>query len=308
MSRGCSPTVLVALLLTMAACTDASPGASSQPTAGAGEVANTARPSTPTGGADEQVRSDGRQGDEKEEKRVASGGNDTGGASGDRTRDRSRSTHASSGRSARAPGTLLVASQGTYEYDQAGHEEFCSSATCNREELPATQRMVVRYDSKDRDEMVLTVEATVSPRTTTRTLYRVTRQSAEITRLEVDVDYNGFRYTQRYDPQPAIRALVGPLRVGRSWSGRWTADVSGRYSVRVVARESVEVGGTQRRAFKLRTNAVFTGDLEGRSAASIWIDPSNWMILRSVGFTHTSSTLGTYDVRAAVELRSGPGY
>jgi hypothetical protein len=148
----------------------------------------------------------------------------------------------------------------------------------------------------------------ISSRRSNETTFKITRGGALITRAHVRFEDEGFRYENTYRPKPPIESLVFPLKVGRSWSGRWDADTSGRYEIDVVGRDAVDAGGRRVNAFRLDTVTFFTGEFEGRADVTVWIDPDTTMVVRSSGHLEIESVFGSFESEFETTLDSGPGY
>ncbi len=212
------------------------------------------------------------------------------------------------GGSSTASGEPVHPQSGRYLYNQAGYEEFCQGAACQKENLPATQELDARYGSRSDDAVTVITEARVSDNRTATTTYVYGRNKATVTNLTVDFAYGAISFHDSIDPKPPIDAALYPLEEGRSWSGSWTDDTSGEYEFSVVAHESLTVAGQTIDSYRLDTHIVFRGEFRGTTDAQIWVDPGTGFILKSAGKLDVTSDFGTYRSSFLQTLRSGPGY
>jgi hypothetical protein len=225
------------------------------------------------------------------------------------SRNRTRSGHRSLPVAASQGGSRIsYPDAGRYRFAQQGYEQFCRGAACDRSALPHIQSVTVSFDERSRSHAVARIRAEVSKRTTNETTSTFERSGVYITKLSTSFAGQGVSYTSDVRPRPPIEALRFPLRVGQRWSGSWQGEVSGRYEVSVARRETVVVGSRSIEAFKLNTRSRFTGEVEGRSTGSVWIDPHTLGIVRSKDFLHAENALGSYETRFEIKVRSGPGY
>jgi hypothetical protein len=191
---------------------------------------------------------------------------------------------------------------GRYDYAQSGWEEFCT-ATCERDDLPATQPISLRVDKRGNALELVSVSRSSEDRSVTTTSL-LTEGALEITRLELR--YRGF--SDSYEPAPAVRSLQFPLQVGDGWSGSWKADTSGDYEVQVVARDGLQVDGREVQTFKLDTFTRFRGDFTGHMDAVVWIDPKTSLAIRSHGSIRLETSFGRFNSDFDTMLIEGPGY
>lgn len=196
---------------------------------------------------------------------------------------------------------------GRYRYGQSGYEEYCR-ATCTREDLPPTRTIDISYKKRNARRATLISDERISSSRSSETTIKITRDSARITRARVRFQDEGFRYENTYRPKPPIESLRFPLRVKRSWSGRWEADTSGRYEIDIMGRDAVAVGGRRVNAFRLDTVTLFSGEFEGRAEVTVWIDPDTTMVVRSSGRLEIESVFGSFESEFETTLDAGPGY
>jgi hypothetical protein len=196
---------------------------------------------------------------------------------------------------------------GTYVLDQQGYEEFCQ-ATCERRDLPPTQRVDVSYRDRSDDAAVVVSDARSSQERTMRTTTRWTRSDALITSVRTSFKWQGFEFVSEYHPSPPIKSLRFPLHVGDRWSGRWEAKTSGDYEISVVGQERVTAGDGAVRTFRINTFTRFEGELDGTADITVWIDPRTRAIVAADGTIEASSGFGKYRTKFETTLRSGPGY
>lgn len=280
---------------------DASAGATSDGVATPG--AETKAAETPDAGGRGEKRPGKGAGGSQGNGQGGSGGDNSSGLQAPEGSDTSSGEGSGEGGS---DGGFALPPEGSYGYSQEGYEEFCQGQACDRTPLPNTQRVDIDHGERSGSTAMLTSVAHQSSRTTNTTDYRVTDGLVEITRLAVEVNYNGFRYAETYEPQPPIHALELPLRAGARWSGSWDAQVYGNYAFHVQARESIQAAGRTFDAFRIRTDVDLHGELEGFVKATIWIDPETGGILKSESLTHTKSALGTYEALVNITLTSTP--
>lgn len=226
------------------------------------------------------------------------------GGSDDEDRDEGVSANRGSG----SRGSSAYPTAGTYTFAQSGYEEFCDSAgRCDKENLPSRQPTKLSYDQRTDDSAVVVMEQQAGSRVA-RSWTRFTPSGAHITKLYVRMVYSGFRFERTYIPQPPVEAFRFPFQEGEAWSGRWKAQTSGTYSVRIGAPREIEIGGRTVTAFPVDTTTTFTGDFEGRSRITAFVDPRTKSVVASDGALNVTSQFGRYSTVFETKLLGGPGY
>lgn len=306
------PALLTALLVVTTACAAEVP--TDQPVdlerVSEGGVQNETT-ETAAGGVDEKKPR--KPGEDKERKRGgeppqqgSAGGGGDGGGSGDEDGDEGPSAKPGSGSRRSSPSAYPAA--GTYTFAQSGYEEFCDGAgRCDKQDLPARQPTKLSYGQRGGDSAVVVTEQASGARVA-RTWMTYTPSGAHITKLYVRMVYSGFSFERTYVPQPAVEAFRFPFREGSTWSGRWKAQTSGTYSVRVGSATQVDVGGRAVTAYPVDTTTTFTGDFEGRSRIKAFVDPKTKAIVASEGVLNVTSRFGRYSTVFETRLLGGPGY
>jgi hypothetical protein len=120
-----------------------------------------------------------------------------------------------------------------------------------------------------------------------------------ITKVVIDFAYGSFNYSQTYEPQPPVESLSFPLEVGKSWRGRWKAQTSGDYRMKVT--------GVEDGVYRIETVTNFKGDFSGRAQATVWVDAETRAIVRTDGDIAVASAFGEYSSSFRTTLRSDPG-
>lgn len=187
---------------------------------------------------------------------------------------------------------------GEYVYDQEGFERFCQGPSCSKQPLPGTSTITATYSSRSGDVAVIVTEARSSERQTVTTTTRHTPHAALITRVVIDFSYAGFDFSQTYDPRPPVESLSFPLEVGKSWRGRWKAQTSGDYRMKVV--------GASDGVFEIETVTNFRGEFSGRAQATVWVDARTRAIVQTAGQIAVASAFGEYTSNFRTTLRSAP--
>ena len=306
--------LLLALLLLVAGCAENDPY---DPPAE--DVAN----ANGSGDKSSEQNKNGSEGKTKAEKErkpngespeeASADGEATGGGNAGEDRDEGGSTDGGSGDSGnRGSGstnsTKPYPASGTYTFAQSGYEEFCDSAgRCDKENLPSRQPTKISYQEQSGDSATVVTEQSAGSRVA-RTWMRFTPSGAHITKLYVRMVYSGFRFERTYVPQPPVEAFRFPFEEGASWSGRWKAQTSGTYSVRVGAPRRLEIGAKTVTAYPVDTTTTFTGDFEGRSRITAFVDPRTKSIVASDGALNVTSQFGRYSTVFETKLLGGPGY
>lgn len=235
-------------------------------------------------------------------------GNRTGGGGAGEGRDGGTSTTRGSGDGDGRGSAASYPAAGTYTFAQSGYEEFCDSAgRCDKENLPSRQPTKISYHERSGDSATVVTEQSAGSRVA-RTWTRFTPSGAHITKLYVRMVYSGFRFERTYVPQPPVEAFRFPFEEGASWSGRWKAQTSGSYSVRVGAPRRLEIGAKTVTAYPVDTTTTFTGDFEGRSRITAFVDPRTKSIVASDGALNVTSQFGRYSTVFETKLLGGPGY
>ncbi|MFN2594314.1 MAG: hypothetical protein ABR579_05435 [Actinomycetota bacterium] len=197
---------------------------------------------------------------------------------------------------------------GTYVYSQSGTEEFCSGGRCDNQQLPPTQREQTKITGQDSGHTTIVSEIRSADGRYVRTTFDYSRAVAAITEVYYSVNYDGFSFSDDYTPSPAVRSILWPLSVGKSWSGSWDAKTSGTYAMKVASSETVNVGGHATRTFRLDTNEHFSGEYKGTAAVTVWIDPATKAVVKTSGALRLANSLGSYDTNFTTLLQHGPGY
>lgn len=205
-------------------------------------------------------------------------------------------------------GSEAYPAAGDYVYAQEGFERFCQGPSCNKEPLPGTATLSASYSERSASEAVVVTETRSSEQQTLTTTTRYTPDKALITRVVIDFSYGGFNFAQEYEPQPPVESLRLPLSAQEGWSGRWKAQTSGDYRVKVLGRERVAVGGSTVDAYRLETATNFRGEFSGRAQITAWIDPETKMVVKTDGDIAVASRFGEYTSSFRTVLRTGPGY
>lgn len=188
---------------------------------------------------------------------------------------------------------------GEYVYDQDGFERFCNGPSCSKQQLPDTATISASYEGGSGSDATIVTESRSSEQQTVTTTTRHTQGAASITKVVIDFSYSGFSFSQTYEPKPAIESLSFPLEVGKSWRGRWKAQTSGDYRMKVT--------GVSDGVYRIETVMNFKGDFSGRAQATVWVDGRTRAIVRTDGEVAVASGFGTYQSDFRTTLRSAPG-
>lgn len=187
---------------------------------------------------------------------------------------------------------------GEYVYDQEGFERFCQGPRCSKDKLPETATIRASYESRSGGEAVIVTESHSSEQQTITTTTRHTPEQALITKVVIDFAYGTFHYSQTYEPKPPIESLSFPLEAGKSWRGRWKAQTSGDYRMKVV--------GVSDGVWEIETVTNFRGDFSGRAQATVWVDGDSRAIVRTDGDIAVASAFGEYTSSFRTTLRTAP--
>lgn len=188
---------------------------------------------------------------------------------------------------------------GDYVYDQKGFERLCSGPSCDKQPLPDTATITATYESESGDGATIVTEARSSDRQTVTTTTRHTPDAALITKVVIDFAYSGFSFSQTYEPKPPIVSLSFPLEPGKTWRGRWKAQTSGDYRMKVL--------GVSEGVYRIHTVTNFRGEFSGRAQATVWVDGDTRAIIRTDGQIAVASRFGEYTSDFRTTLRSAPG-
>jgi len=225
---------------------------------------------------------------------------------GNEDRDEGASTDGST--ATRNKSTSYPAS-GTYTFAQSGYEEFCDSAArCDRERLPARQRVRLVYETRNASSAIVVSEQKASKSRLSRTWVRYTPSGAHITKVYIRFEYSGFGLERTYVPEPPVEALRFPLQAGSEWSGRWRASTSGSYEVTVGKERRIAVRGRDVVAYPVRTTTEFRGDFDGKSRITTYVDRRSKAVIAAEGVLNVTSQFGRYTTVFETRLSGGPGY
>jgi hypothetical protein len=229
------------------------------------------------------------------------------------TRDRSSSGGSERGKregsSPRGSSALSLPQAGSYSYVQTGWEELCQAARCDRSDLPPNQTVDIAYRTRSAERGIFTSETRNAGSRTQTLTYDVRDDRAFITALESTFSTGSFRFRSEIVPQPPVVAAVFPLRVGKSWSGRWedrNGNVDGSYRFEVVGRDRASVDGRTEDVVAIDVKPDLSGDFEGVNEMRMWIVPRDLTIAATKGFVDIDSQYGTYRSRFTTSYRSGP--
>jgi len=249
---------------------------------------------------------DGKAGkDAKKKSATPDGGSGDDGAAGD---DATGDDAYTEGAAEDDHSSALFPAAGDYVYAQSGYERFCDAATCERQSLPDRQTVEVTVKDRARDRAVVVAQAQTSGNRMMRTTTTFTPGVAAVTNVYARFSYQGFTFENSYQPDPPVESLRFPLSEGRSWSGRWRDSTSGTYGFDVVGREQVEVRGAAVQAFKIDYEMTFTGEFEGTSNGTVWVDPATRVVVSATGRLDLRSAFGRYTTEGTTQLVSGPDY
>jgi hypothetical protein len=155
---------------------------------------------------------------------------------------------------------------------------------------------------------VVVSEARASDNRVVRTTVKFTPRKALITEVFTRFQRGNFSFSDSYHPEPPVESLRFPLRSNTSWSGSWKDKTSGDYSIKVMDREQVTVGGSTVDAFRLQTETTFRGQFDGKSEVTVWFDPETKTVVKNDGMIDVKSTFGRYRSEFRTSLASGPNY
>lgn len=189
---------------------------------------------------------------------------------------------------------------GEYVYAQEGFERFCQGPSCSKEPLPDTATITSSITSRSSSGATVVSESRSSDRQTVTTTTRYTPDAALITNVVIDFAYGSFNFSQSYEPRPPVVSLSFPLEDGKTWRGRWKAQTSGDYRMKVV--------GSNGTIYEIDTVTNFKGDFSGRAQATIWVDAKTGVVTKTDGQIAVASGFGEYMSSFVTTLRSGPGY
>ena len=187
---------------------------------------------------------------------------------------------------------------GEYVYDQKGYERFCNGPSCNKEPLPDTATMTATYQSRSANAVTIVTESRSSDSQTATTTTRHTKDAALVTKVRIDFAYGAVNFSQTYEPRPPVVSLSFPLEVGKSWKGRWKAQTSGDYRMKVT--------GFSDGIYRVETVTNFKGDFSGRAQVTVWVDGDTRAIVRTDGQIAVASGFGEYTSDFRTTLRSAP--
>jgi len=196
---------------------------------------------------------------------------------------------------------------GDYRYTQTGFEQLCSGS-CDRKDLPSSMVMAVSYASRLSGGMRVITEGQVSQMRFTRDMTDWTPTGASVDQYFVRFTDGPVQYENSYSPGPPVRTLHLPLRGGDQWSGSWSAQTSGTYSVCVRSKDSLVVGGRPVFAYQVETRMMFSGEFHGSEDVTLWIDPASLTTVRAQGTLNVQGLGGAYKTQFDMDLQSAPGF
>ncbi len=169
-----------------------------------------------------------------------------------------------------------VPRQGVYTYRQSGSERGGAGPISVRRGLPGEARYVVTPIAGGFQEQLSLSEQHIEG-----VRFRVTRQGSRATWRRTDVTFVGVGRDDRRDLRPPPLHLPRRLKVGRAWSGSYTAgELPVSYRSEVLRREAVEVGGERLATFVVRTTGDTGGAHPGVRTDTFWWSPRFALPLR----------------------------
>jgi hypothetical protein len=174
---------------------------------------------------------------------------------------------------ARAPG---VPRPGVYTFRQSGSERGGAGPVGISRDLPSEARYVVTLTADGyREELDISEEHVEGLR------LRLTPGGARAVWRRTKVTFLGFGRDDRRRLRPPPLHLPRELRVGRRWSGRYTAgELPVSYRSEVLRREPVEVAGRRLPAVVVRTVGDTGGVHPGTRTDTFWWSPQLALPLR----------------------------
>lgn len=181
---------------------------------------------------------------------------------------------AGAGTGERAPGIPLP---GVYTYRQSGSEKGGAGPVSISRDLPDRARYVVtRVPEGYAEELDISQEHVEGLR-----LRVGAGGGSRAVSRRTEVEFLGFGRDDRRDLRPAPLHLPRDLRVGRSWSGRYTAgELPVSFRSRVLRREAVEIEGRRIDCVVVRTVGDTGGAHPGTRTDTRWWSPALALPLR----------------------------
>jgi len=188
--------------------------------------------------------------------------------------------------------TAAEVPRGVYRYATEGGEEVDALGGA-RHDYPASTTITYARAGCGSEERWQPLEGRVG----------VTRQCAgaggsELRGTYQEREFFGQRQSKTYACDPGVLVRPRDPRPSATWTGRCTTDDSTiALTVRVVALERLDVGGSAVEVTRLQIAGVLSGSTRGRSNREVWVRTSDGLLVQATGDTDTKADTTGGEVR-----------
>jgi len=193
-----------------------------------------------------------------------------------------------------AGGATTAPSAGTYTYDLSGTETVPGTG---QRRLPATSTSLVTPTARSQGVSCFGVHSRYSDRFSTSRVYLIRGDDVYIAASGFDTP----NFVATILPRPAILAVAG---AGTRWSGAFGGRTSGTYSVEILGRRAIAVGGQNVKAVELSSTARFRGEVDGTQKVDTWLAEGRSLVLREKSSSDLRFGGATERLSYRVSLRS----
>jgi hypothetical protein len=197
---------------------------------------------------------------------------------------------------------------GTYTYKQSGYEDFCQGQACTRDNLPPTMTTSIRYRKRSKSGGTIVLSSKPSSHRTDRVTIVFDSKDAGVTQVVSQFSVPPLQSTSAFSPNPPMQVLRFPLQSGMQWSGSWSGNTSGKYTVHVLGTSHMTVGGRSVTAYRIARTLDLSGDVQGHDAVTQWFDPATGIVVKSIDNATFQNQYGSYRSKSTTELSSGGPY
>ena len=185
--------------------------------------------------------------------------------------------------------------EGVYSWDTEGWE---SAGGARRNFPEETQRIITLEDNGWMNHHYFSDNREIW------TNFVVVDEGAAIARQRNKVTFGPVTNDSTIDMDPPI--LVGPrdLKVGQTWSGRWSGKTSGVYQGETFEKVQLNIGGETVEAWGIHVHTEMRGEVEGEVDATVWLAPKYALTVKEHYKQRVKVDVGDYRAEWTMTLKS----
>lgn len=205
-----------------------------------------------------------------------------------------------------APDAARPMKPGTYEYDTVG-QVTQSGPLGGTDQLPPLTTLKADPPDGGRQQSVRDMRDADGNGGFTTTILQYRDDGVYLESAKSQNRVSGVTITYEFRPDPP--QLIAPTGAGVGYHTAF-AITSTNGGIRtdttldVLAEETLTVGGTSLRTFKVRTHTVLSGDAEGDVTSNDNVDPEHYLVVREDSVSDVKSAFGDFHTEQVSTLRS----